>query len=192
MAEVKNMPGDGAGNEDGFARRWSRLKQESRAQETGHPEPDPAVAADAVVVESIDPADLPDIDSLDAESDFTPFMRAGVPEELKRLALRKLWRTNPVFANLDGLNDYDEDFAAILKSGAEFMEKLAEAARTAANEGTDGPRYPTATYADADADESEDIDDAETGLEELPHPSGADGEVPDSAHASDESKKTKA
>ena len=40
-------------------------------------------------------------------------MRNGVPAELRRLALRRLWRSNPVFANLDGLNDYDEDYSAL-------------------------------------------------------------------------------
>jgi hypothetical protein len=189
MAEVKN----GTRDEDGFARRWSRLKQESRVPEAAEPELEQTVAAeapDAAAVEPIDPADLPDLDSLDANSDYTPFMRAGVPEELKRLALRKLWRTDPVFANLDGMNDYDEDFSAILKSGAAFMDKLAEAARSAADAGTDGPRYPTATY--ADADESEEIDDAETGMDVRPHSSGADSGVSDSAHTRDDSGATKA
>jgi hypothetical protein len=27
--------------------------------------------------------------------------------------LRRLWRLNPIFANLDGLNDYDEDYSAL-------------------------------------------------------------------------------
>ena len=55
---------------------------------------------------------MPAIDDLTAESDFTAFLKEGVPEELKRLALRKLWRTDPVFANLDGLVEYGEDFGA--------------------------------------------------------------------------------
>jgi hypothetical protein len=33
-----------------------------------------------------------------------------VPEFLRKRALRVLWRSNPVLANLDGLNDYDDDF----------------------------------------------------------------------------------
>ena len=37
-------------------------------------------------------------------------MKAGVPEFLRKRALRVLWRSNPVLANLDGLNDYDDDF----------------------------------------------------------------------------------
>jgi hypothetical protein len=52
-----------------------------------------------------------DIDSLSYESDFSIFMKTGVPELLRRKAMRKLWSSNPVLANLDGLNDYDEDYA---------------------------------------------------------------------------------
>ena len=37
----------------------------------------------------------------------------NVPEALKRAALRKLWGSDPVLANLDGLNDYGEDFNVI-------------------------------------------------------------------------------
>ena len=32
---------------------------------------------------------------------------------MTRAALRKLWLSDPVFANLDGLNDYDEDFNVV-------------------------------------------------------------------------------
>ena len=53
---------------------------------------------------------LPDIDSLDKDSDYSPFMGKGVPEHLKRLALRKLWRSDPLLAGVDGLVDYGEDF----------------------------------------------------------------------------------
>ncbi|MFD1343316.1 DUF3306 domain-containing protein [Litorisediminicola beolgyonensis] len=40
------------------------------------------------------------------------FMRREIPEHLRRRALRTLWRSNPVLACLDGLNDYDTDFTA--------------------------------------------------------------------------------
>ena len=58
--------------------------------------------------------ELPPIDELTAESDYTAFFGAKVPEALKNAALRKLWRSDPVFANRDGLCDYDEDFNALL------------------------------------------------------------------------------
>lgn len=57
------------------------------------------------------PAEGIDIEELEYDSDFTPFMDAKVPKALKRMALRKLWRSNPILANIDGLNDYDEDFS---------------------------------------------------------------------------------
>jgi hypothetical protein len=53
---------------------------------------------------------LPSIDTLDAQSDYTVFLAKNVPEALRRAALRKLWASDPVLANLDGLNDYDEDY----------------------------------------------------------------------------------
>lgn len=54
--------------------------------------------------------ELPSVETLNADSDFTPFLKEGVPSLLKRAALRKLWKTDPILANLDGLNDYDDDF----------------------------------------------------------------------------------
>ncbi len=42
--------------------------------------------------------------------DFSAFMSDLVPARLKTRALRKLWRLNPVLANIDGLVDYGEDF----------------------------------------------------------------------------------
>ncbi len=58
----------------------------------------------------VDEADLPDVESLEADSDFTPFLKKGVSEQLQRRALRKLWLSDPVLANVDGLLDYGEDF----------------------------------------------------------------------------------
>ncbi len=56
---------------------------------------------------------LPEIESLEKESDYTVFLKDGVPEKLRRLALRKLWSSNPLFGFRDGLNDYDEDFTVL-------------------------------------------------------------------------------
>ena len=54
--------------------------------------------------------ELPSIESLTAQSDYTVFLRKSVPEALRRAALRKLWVSDPMLANLDGLNDYDDDY----------------------------------------------------------------------------------
>lgn len=53
---------------------------------------------------------LPDPDTLQKDDDFSAFLGKTVPERLRRRALRRLWVSNPVLANLDGLNDYEEDF----------------------------------------------------------------------------------
>lgn len=61
------------------------------------------------------PEALPPVESLIYESDFTPYLRSEVPEALREQALRRLWRSNPLLANRDGLNDYDEDFSMVGK-----------------------------------------------------------------------------
>lgn len=50
---------------------------------------------------------------MDKDSDFSVFMQKGVPEMLQRKALSKLWRLDPAFGFLDGMNDYDEDYSMI-------------------------------------------------------------------------------
>ncbi|MCE8511374.1 DUF3306 domain-containing protein [Ruegeria pomeroyi] len=54
--------------------------------------------------------DLPDPDLLQPGDDVSRFMSELVPDRLRRRALRRLWRLNPVLANVDGLVDYGEDF----------------------------------------------------------------------------------
>lgn len=102
--------------EEGFLGRWSRLKRgEPPPQESPAAAPPAKAEADSAPPAEAPPEEesslrLPDISSLTKDSDFTVFLRAGVPEELRRQALRKLWRSDPVLANLDGLNDYEGDF----------------------------------------------------------------------------------
>lgn len=93
-----------------FLKRWS----ETKLAEEKPPEviPDAPESNDGELEET-PPVDLPSIDSLDGDSDYTPFLGEGVPEELARKALRKLWSSDPAFANLDGLNDYDDDYSKL-------------------------------------------------------------------------------
>ena len=72
------------------------------------PETPPANTEDGTA--EIDLSTLPDIDSMDAESDFSVFMKNGIPEALQRRALQKLWRLDPAFGHIDGLLEYGEDF----------------------------------------------------------------------------------
>ena len=101
-----------------FLSRWSERKQRAEL-DAGGGEPDAdreqiegadAETADEELAANQATAEAIDIDSLDDQSDYSPFFKDGVPAKLKSAALRRLWRSNPVFANVDGLNDYDEDF----------------------------------------------------------------------------------
>ncbi len=111
---------------DGFLGRWSRRKAEARtAEKTSAVSPetlDETANQDVIPVETeeearqaFDVESLPDIDSLGPKSDFSVFMQAGVPAELKTKALRKLWRVKSELANLDGLIDYGEDLTGSFK-----------------------------------------------------------------------------
>jgi len=52
---------------------------------------------------------LPDPDTLVQGDDFKVFLSKAVPAHIRKRALRKLWRSNPILACVDGLNDYDDD-----------------------------------------------------------------------------------
>ncbi len=56
---------------------------------------------------------LPPLEDLTAASDYRGFLEKGVPAALSRAALRTLWASDPVLANLDRLNEYDEDYRAL-------------------------------------------------------------------------------
>ena len=100
--------------DESFVSRWSRRKQEAQpdsdpAAEASEPlEQDSATAAHPVLTD----ADMPDPDSLQADSDFVAFMSPGVSEQLRAQALRRLFRL-PGLHTPDGLDDYDDDFTGL-------------------------------------------------------------------------------
>ena len=102
----------------GFAGRWSKLKQDARKPaQPLETEPEAALptGADAPAdersdAEILEALGLPDPDTLKPGDDFAAFMAKAVPARLRSRALRKLWISNPVLANLDELIDYGEDF----------------------------------------------------------------------------------
>lgn len=104
--------------------RWSRRKLEAekgiQPSDLDPPvdiETEPsAPAAGSETKPVLTDADMPDIESLDADSDFSGFMSEGVSDELRNLALRKLFRA-PVFNIRDGLDEYDEDYTSFEKLG---------------------------------------------------------------------------
>jgi len=169
-------------DEESVLARWGRRKAAALQPETANDSQDgpiATVAPDAVPADT-EPqaaknpnnateeeiAALPDIDSLDAGSDFSAFMKEGVPEELKSRALRKLWRVDPAFAHVDGLLDYDDDFtdAALVVEGLKTIYKVGKGMvsdedETEEDAVADGE---TDTPADDDAAVSTDEPDTET------------------------------
>src|SRR5215470_7809761 len=101
-----------------FLARWSRRKHEAKA---GHAELAPDEAAEAQRSASPDPAaepvssetelsDLPAIESIDAATDITAFLRKGIPQKLSREALRRAWSTDPAIRDFVGLAENAWDF----------------------------------------------------------------------------------
>jgi hypothetical protein len=58
----------------------------------------------------LDPASLPPIDSIDANTDIAAFLRPGVPTELTRAALRRAWTSDPAIRDFVGLVENGWDF----------------------------------------------------------------------------------
>ncbi len=107
------LPGDNTPQE-GPLSRWSRLKGQARHTEQGSIDrntPDHAHArpVDPPAERHPTDADMPPIESLNEHSDYSGFLSPEVSDELRRLALRKLFHL-PEFNIKDGLDDYDEDF----------------------------------------------------------------------------------
>jgi hypothetical protein len=106
--------------------RWARRKQEAReapeaASEISTAESESMLdlpVTDEIPEEpvALTDADMPDIDTLGEDSDFTGFMSPGVSDELRNIALRKLFHA-PVFNIRDGLDEYDEDYTSFEKLG---------------------------------------------------------------------------
>jgi len=102
-------------NEEDFLHRWSRRKLAAHQDAT---EPSQDELADSKT--EIDPlptdADMPPIETLTEDSDYSGFLSPGVSEALRKQALRKLFHS--ASCNIcDGLDDYDEDFTKFAELG---------------------------------------------------------------------------
>lgn len=96
---------------EGFLKRWSRLKAEPAAPEApaapvvAAPLP---VAPDVPVAQAVLPT-LADAAELHAESDYSAFVARGVDSAVRRLAMKKLF-ADPHFNQVDGLDIFMSDF----------------------------------------------------------------------------------
>jgi Protein of unknown function (DUF3306) len=110
-------------SEEEFLSRWSRRKREagrelwtakeiaapvepSDARQTGPPQASSARPGEP----EFDLSSLPPIDSITAATDLTAFLRQGVPQELRRAALRRAWMSDPAIRDFVGLAENAWDF----------------------------------------------------------------------------------
>ena len=104
-------------NEPFFA-RWSRLKRET-----------PAAKADEAPAPTAEPAPVvPPVESLTPESDFALFMNPKVKDELRRLALKKLFN-DPHFNVPDPFEPYSRDWTVGEPIPEEMLATLNQARR---------------------------------------------------------------
>ena len=99
---------------DFWSRRRAAVAQEARkdaAVEEGRVRQAAEVELAARTDEdSLEELGLPEPEALETPDAVRDFLESAVPQRLKSRALRRLWRLNPVLANLDGLVDYGEDY----------------------------------------------------------------------------------
>jgi len=102
--------------EDDFLARWSRRKREvakAEAEPRVEPQPvpkQPSAEAAREAEPEFDIASLPPIESINALTDVTAFLRQGVPAELTRAALRRVWTADPAIRDFVGLAENAWDF----------------------------------------------------------------------------------
>ncbi|NOE17425.1 DUF3306 domain-containing protein [Ruegeria atlantica] len=100
--------------DDFWSRRKAAVQAEAKAEALALEEQ--VIAERQAELEEKDDAEilaefnLPDPETLQPGDDVSGFMAKAVPDRLRRRALRRLWRLNPVLANVDGLVDYGEDY----------------------------------------------------------------------------------
>jgi len=120
---------------ENFITRWSRRKREAAegaevtkssiapdaAAESAPPSEDPRQERDALPASggapqlpeaAFDSANLPPIETITAESDIRAFLAPGVPPELTRAALRRVWSADPNIRDFIGLSENSWDFNA--------------------------------------------------------------------------------
>lgn len=138
---MKERPRPGtalSAGEEPFLSRWSRRKLDPEAERNA------PVAAAPPEPEAPPPGDdeMPPLESLTPDSDFSAFLSPGVSDSLRKMALRKLFHS-PAFNLCDGLDDYDEDFRNFTALGevvtAEMRRRLGELAEKAGEERRENP-----------------------------------------------------
>lgn len=113
-----NNPPDTESDED-LLKRWSRLKQQEvqdAADAASQLAENPDTEESPLEPQALADDDMPDLDSMDEDSDYSAFLSPKVSDQLRARALRQLFRL-PALGVRDGLDDYDDDFTQMPKLG---------------------------------------------------------------------------
>jgi len=129
--------------------------------------------------------DMEPVEGLTEDSDFSKFMSPGVSDELRNLALRKMFHA-PIFNIRDGLDEYDGDYTSFEKLGdiitadmrhqmeieankklEQEAKKIAEAEATTDEEdpGSNLDQAPSIAAEDENLEEIEEIKEIEVELD---------------------------
>ena len=167
---------------EGFSlSRWSRRKLDATRDTLPAAATTPtATAAPAPTATGTTPApiELPPVESLTFDSDFTAFLRPEVDADLKRAALKQLFR-DPRFNVMDGLDTYIDDYTKADPIPSDMLAGLLQRfGRVAATDETPAVAAGERGSADTPAVTSP----ASGGESARAEPSAGEGDVPSLAN----------
>ena len=128
--------------EENFLSRWSKKKskQKTQIENSNSKQIDPESSTEKENQSSLDEENdklndedllkkynLPNPEKIKKEKSLDVFFKKGVPDRLRQIALRRVWRLNPIIRFADAeINDYHEDFtdAATVIEGMETAYKV--------------------------------------------------------------------
>lgn len=109
--------------DEGFVSRWSRRKEQAEKQEREENihspteeiiDPEEVKAQKLEALNKLTDEDMPDVETLNENSDFSGFMSTSVSEGLRRMALKKLFM-GASYNIRDGLDEYNGDYTKFEK-----------------------------------------------------------------------------
>ena len=173
---------------DFWSRRRKAVAREVRAEEEAVLVAEEAererALAEVSDEELLEEAGLKAPEDLDSPEAVREFLASALPQRLKTRALRRLWRLNPVLANVDGLVDYGEDFtdsAKIIENmqtayqvGKGMLKHIEELARQAEADDADEEQVLEFEGAEKSDDEEEDAAPVEVAAVEDAEPEVAE------------------
>ena len=100
---------------ESFLERWSKRKAEARTDAKSDQDQEKAEASKSLPdaePEEIALEDLPPIESIDASTDLTHWLRKRVPEAWRQAALKRVWASDPAISQFIGLAENSWDWNA--------------------------------------------------------------------------------